>query len=65
MLDMLLLRLGVDDDVVEVYQATLPLDAGQDDVQCPLERRGRVLQPERHPLVVVGPLVADDGRLSR
>jgi len=61
--DVLLLRLGIDDYVVEVHQAALPLDAGQDDVQRPLECRGRVFQPEGHAFVVVGPLVADEGRL--
>jgi len=46
MLDVLLVRLGIDDYVVDVHQAALPLDAEQDDVQRPLEVAGAFVSPK-------------------
>ena len=48
--DVLILRLGGHDDIVDVDEAAFPLDLVENDVMRPLDRRGCIRKPERMPL---------------
>jgi len=55
-------RLQEDDDVVEVHEATLPLEPPEDHVDGPLEGRWGVLQTKGDADFAIFPLVTDEGR---
>jgi len=56
-------RLREDDEVVEVHEATLPLEPPEDHVDGPLEGRWGVRQTKGEADVAICPLVTDEGRL--
>ena len=57
-MEVIIQRVGVDDDVFHVHKACLPFVSSEDQIQGSLETGWSVGQTKRHTLTLEGPLVA-------